>query len=146
MHDARVDNALLLLLETFLLAAFCWCFGCFRHTPLCLTRSLLLVRHRAAARALAGSRVGVRPLSAHRQAAAMPQSAVRSHLDVPLDIHRDFLAEIAFDRAFFFQNLADLVDLVFGEVANLLIEIDAGPMEERLRSRTADTINIRQPD
>src|SRR6185436_1077730 len=96
VHDARVDNALLLLLETLLLAAFCWCFGCFRHTPLCLTRSLFLVRHRAAARALAGSRIGVRALAAHRQATAMPQSAIRPHLDVTLDIHRDFFAEVAF--------------------------------------------------
>src|SRR5688572_33098163 len=104
MHDARVDNALLLLLEALLLAAFCWCFGCFRHTPLCLTRSLLLVRHRAAARALTGSRVDVRPLTAHRQAAAVPQTTVRPHLDVTLDIHRDFFAQVTFHPAFFFQT------------------------------------------
>src|SRR5262249_2092970 len=82
VHDAVVDDALLLLLEALLLAAcFCWCF---RHDSLslCLTGRLLLVCHRAAARTLAGAGVGVRPLAAHRQAAAMAQSAIRAHLDV----------------------------------------------------------------
>ena len=73
-------------------------------TLLCLTRRLLLVRNGAAARTLAGAGVGVRPLPAHRQAAAMPQPAVGAHLDVTLDVHRDFFAQVAFDRAFLFEN------------------------------------------
>src|SRR5579883_2921419 len=90
-----------------------------------LRRRFLLVGYGAAARALAGARVGVGPLAPHRQAAAVPQAAVRSHLDVPLDIHRDFLSQIAFDRAFLFQTLADPVHFVFGQVPDLLIKIDA---------------------
>jgi hypothetical protein len=46
-------------------------------------------------------------LAAHRQAAAVPQAAIGTHFDVALDVHRDFLAQIAFDRAFGFENLAD---------------------------------------
>ena len=34
----------------------------------------------------------------------MPQTTVRTHLDVTLDIHRDFFAEIAFNRAFFWTD------------------------------------------
>src|SRR5271165_1453520 len=71
---------------------------------LCLPRRLLLVRYRAAARPLTGARIGMSPLAAHRQAAAVPQSSVRAHLDVTLDVHRDFFAEVAFDGAFLFQN------------------------------------------
>ena len=54
----------------------------------------------------------------------MPQSAVGTHLDVTLDVHRDFFAQVAFDRAFFFENRTDLVDFVFRQVANLLVEVD----------------------
>src|ERR1022692_2345033 len=79
---------------------------------LCLTRGLFLVGYRAAARALAGTGVGVRTLSPDRQTTAMPQAAVRAHLDVTLDVHRDLFAEVAFHGSLFFQDLADTVDLV----------------------------------
>src|SRR5580765_5475608 len=62
---------------------------------LCLTRGLLLVGNRAAARTLARASVGVGSLSADRQPAAMPQTPVRAHLDVTLDVHRDLFAEVA---------------------------------------------------
>ena len=42
--------------------------------------------------------------------------------------------------------MTDVVDFVFGQVANLLVEIDARPVEQRLRTGTADAVNIRQPD
>ena len=58
----------------------------------------------------------------------MPQAAIGAHLDVTLDVHRDFLAQVAFDRAFVFENLTDVVDFVFGQVANLLVGIDARPV------------------
>src|SRR5580700_2654201 len=115
-------------------------------SPLCLTRRLLLIRYRAAARSLAGPGVGMRPLAAHRQAAAVPQAAVGTHLDVTLDVHRDFLAKVAFHGAFLFQNLADLVDFVFGQVPDLLIEIDAGPVEQRAGACAPHAVNVSQPD
>src|SRR4026207_611168 len=62
---------------------------------LCLRRCFLLIGDGAAPRSLARARVGMRPLAAHRQAAAMPHSAVRAHLDMTLDVHRDFFAQIA---------------------------------------------------
>src|SRR3954447_4093989 len=76
----------------------------------------------------------------------MPQAAVRAHLDVTLDVHRDLFTKVAFYRALFFQNLTDLVDFVFGQLADLLIELDACAMEERTRTGTAHAVNIRQPD
>jgi len=56
----------------------------------------------------------------------MPQSTVRPHLDVTLDVHRDLFAEVAFYRAFLFQDLADAVDFVLAQVADPLVEFDAG--------------------
>src|SRR3954452_7550695 len=66
---------------------------------LCLTRGLLLIGYRSAARTLARSGIGVCALAANRQTAAMPQATVRAHLDVPLDVHRDLFTEVAFDGA-----------------------------------------------
>src|SRR5450432_433464 len=63
---------------------------------LCLTRGLFLVGYRTAARTLARAGVGMCTLSPNRKAAAMPQTAVRAHLDVTLDVHRDLFAEVAF--------------------------------------------------
>jgi hypothetical protein len=59
----------------------------------------------------------------------MPQTAVGTHLDMPLDIHRDFLAEVSFDSALFFEDLADVVDLLFAEIAHLLVKIDSRSMQ-----------------
>ena len=43
-----------------------------------------------ARRALAGARVGVRPLAANRQTAAVPQSAITAEIDQAFDVHGHF--------------------------------------------------------
>src|ERR1035437_2824565 len=78
--------------------------------------------------------------------AAVPHAAVGTHLDVPLDVHRDFLAQVAFDRAFFFQNRTNMVDFVFRQIANFLIEVNPAPVKQRLRTGTADAVDVRKPD
>src|SRR5512146_985514 len=59
-------------------------------------RSSLLASD-AAARSLAGARVGAGALAAHRQVAAVTQSAVRADVDQALDIHLHFAAESTLD-------------------------------------------------
>src|SRR5579862_1034171 len=113
---------------------------------LCLCRRLLLVCYRAPARSLAGTRVGMRSLSAHRQAAAMAQAAIGAHFDVPLDVHRNFLAQIAFDGALLFQDLTDFVHFLFRQVADLFVEFNAGPVEQAARARPAYAVNVGQAD
>jgi hypothetical protein len=81
-------------------------------------------------------------LSAYRQTTAMPQTAIRAHLDVALDVERNFLTEIAFHRAFFFENLADMIDLFFGQIANFLVRIDTGPIAQALRPRPSDSVDV----
>src|SRR5205085_294165 len=85
-------------------------------------------------------------LAAHGQAAAVPHAAVGTHLDVPLDIHRDFLAQVAFDGAFLFEDLAHAIDFVFSQIADLLIEVDAGPVEQRTRTAASDAVDISKAD
>src|ERR1019366_6185748 len=74
------------------------------------------------------------------------QPPVGTHLDVPLDVHRDFFAQVAFDRAFFFQNRTNMVDFVFRQIANFLVEVNPAPVKQRLRTGTADAVDVRKPD
>src|SRR5947208_916461 len=62
-------------------------------------RLFLLARDRTR-RPLAGTRVGVRPLAADRQALAMAQPAIGAEIHQPLDVHRHVTAQIALDHVF----------------------------------------------
>src|SRR4051794_40268567 len=90
---------LLFLLESFLFRTLC---RCFRHVL--LDTGFLLVGHSAAARTLPCSSVRVRALAPDRKTPAVPQAAIRTHFDEPLHVHRDLLAEIAFDCALVFEE------------------------------------------
>src|SRR4051794_6609063 len=57
----------------------------------------LLLCDGALARALPRACVGPRPLAAHREVPAMAHAAEAANLHEALDVHRDLLAEIAFD-------------------------------------------------
>src|SRR5262249_18951418 len=118
-----VDDALLAaLLEGLLPLAggtffFLWC-RAFSGRRFGFSHELhdLLLGDRALARALAGARVGPRALAAHRQRAAVPHAAVAADFHQPLDVHRDFLAQVAFDPALLLDDAADLPDILFGQI------------------------------
>jgi hypothetical protein len=76
----------------------------------------------------------------------MTQAAIGAHFDKALDVHGDFLTEISFDRALGFEDLADPVDFVLGEVGDLLIGIDSGAVAQRFRARAADAVNVSKAD
>src|SRR5467141_3242191 len=111
-----------------------------------LAQDLLLGRNRAAPRPLAGARVGVRSLAAHRQVPAVPDPAIGLNFDQPADVHLNLLAEIALHAAFFFDFLAKMVDFIFRQVANLLRVIDTRFFRELLRAFLPDAIDRGQPD
>src|SRR6266436_7317061 len=111
-----------------------------------LAQNLLLGCHRAAPRTLAGARVGVRPLATHRQVPAVADPPVGLNFDQPADVHLNLLAEIAFHAAFFFDFLAEMVDFIFRQVANLLRVIDIRLGGELLRALLPDAIDRGQPD
>src|SRR2546427_1998356 len=111
-----------------------------------LAQDLFLRRNRAAPRTLAGARVGVRSLAAHRQVPAVPDPAVGLDFDQPADVHLNLLAEIAFYAAFFFDFLAKMVDFIFRQVANLLRVIDIRLTRELFCALLPDAIDRGQPD
>src|SRR3954451_6356623 len=72
-------------------------------------------RHRLA---LAGPGVGMGALATHRQATAMPQAAVAGHVHQPLDVHRDFTAQVALNPVFAVDQLADAEDFLIRQLVD----------------------------
>src|SRR5579872_6985734 len=99
------------------------------NSSLGLAGRFLLVGDCASTRSLPGARVGMRTLSANRQAAAMAEATIGAHFDETLDVHRNFLAQIAFDCALVFNQGSDLVHLVLGQIRNLLFGTHARPVQ-----------------
>jgi hypothetical protein len=85
-------------------------------------------------------------LTASRQTATMPQSAIRTHFHQALDIHRDFLAEIALDRAFPFDQIPEMIHFLLGKIAHFLFRVYLRPMKKRQSTGPPDAIDIGQPD
>jgi hypothetical protein len=65
------------------------------HTP--REAQLLLLAGNRLCRTLAGTGIGVGPLTTHRQATTMAQTAVAAQVHQTLDVHRILAAQIAFD-------------------------------------------------
>src|SRR6267154_5974367 len=106
-----------------------------------LAYGLLLCCDSSATRALAGARVGVRALAAHRKIPAVANAAIRLNFNQPADIHLDLFAKIAFHPAFLLDGLANVVDFLFGQVANLLGVIHAGFRRQLFRAFPPDAVD-----
>src|SRR5690606_20897994 len=89
-----------------------------------LLAGLLLTGDLHALRSLTGARIGLGLLTANRKAAAMTDAAVAANLHQTFDVLRTFAAEVTLDAALF-DGGAKAADLVFGQVADLAILVDA---------------------
>src|SRR5689334_25431641 len=107
-------------------------------------RSLLDERS-ALARALAGARVGLRALAAHRQPSAMPEAPVAAEVHQPLDVDRHLAAQVALDRHAR-DLLADALEVGVREVLHLAVERDACRGADLLRRRAADAVDRGEAD
>ena len=76
----------------------------------------------------------------------MTEATVGTDFHEPLDVHGDFLAEIAFDAMLLFNDLANMVDLVVVQFANLGVETDAGRGQNLAGLRAPDAIDIGKGD
>src|SRR5215469_17011142 len=86
----------------------------------------------------------MRALSADRQVPAMTESAIGAYFDEPLDVHRNFFAQIALYQTLGLNDRTDAVDLFLAEVLNLLHRIDLCLVEDASRARMTDPVNIGQ--
>src|SRR5262249_18827988 len=64
----------------------------------------------------------------------------------PLDVHRDFLAQVALDAALFLDHPADLPDVVFREVLDADVGAHARRRQDVVRALAADPENVGQAD
>src|SRR3712207_4262490 len=96
--------------------------------------------------ALAGARVGVRALAADRQALAMAQAAVAGEVHQPLDVHRGLAAKVALDIVVAVDRLADVQDLLVGQVLDPLFRRDAELGDDVLGRGLADSVDIGERD
>src|SRR5258706_12632984 len=76
---------------------------------------LLLVGDLSFHRSFASARIGLRALTAHRQTATMPISAIGTDFLKALDIQQNALSQISFGREFFHLR-ANFLFLVFRQV------------------------------
>src|SRR5450759_3672649 len=64
--------------------------------------------------ATAGTRIGARSLTARRQIAAMPQTAIGADFDQALDVQRHLAPQIAFDLVLLLDQIAQHADFSLG--------------------------------
>src|SRR3954447_20399561 len=110
-----------------------------------LLRRLLLAGDRHPLRALAGARVGLGILTAHREAAAMAQAAVGADLHQALDVLGALAAQIALDRHVV-DGVAQLGDLVVREVADVGVRRDAQLGEHLVGGRATHPVDVGETD
>src|SRR2546423_9753526 len=112
---------------------------------LLLLAGLLLAGDRALG-ALAGTRVGAGPLAAHGQTAAVPDALVAADLDLAPDVRGDLAAQVALDLVVGFDVVAELDDLVVGQVLGPLARVDPGRGERLGRAGAADAEDVGERD
>src|SRR5690606_19568329 len=108
-----------------------------------LLRDFLLAGDRSR-RTLAGARVGLGALAAHRQALAVTQAAVAAEVHQALDIHGDVATQVALDDVVAVDALADARHLVVGQLVDPALARDAHVLADPGRHRPADAVDVGQ--
>src|SRR5258708_1868287 len=103
---------------------------------------LLLAGDLHSLRALACARVGLGVLAVHGEPAAVAQPSVGADLLKPLDVLRALAAQVALDGHVVVDQLTQLDDLVLGQVANLAVWLDVSLLEQLVRLRAADPVDV----
>ena len=67
---------------------------------------------------LASSRIRMRPLAPHWQAATMSQPTITADVHQPFDVHLNLFPQIAFDIALLIDHRPDPIDLFLGKLTN----------------------------
>src|SRR5215469_11184725 len=97
-------------------------------------------------RTLAGARVGVRALAAHRQTAAMPQPAIAAQIHQPLDVHGHFTPQVAFHDVVAVDDFAELEHFLVGELRYPARVGDRDFLHDLLGLGWADAMDVLQRD
>src|SRR4051812_26712043 len=120
-------------------------FGCGIPASLLRLRRLAPAGNAHALGPLAGPRVGLRPLAVNREPAPVAKAAVGADLREPLDVLRAVMAKVTLDLASL-DRLAELHDLVVGQILDVGVGIHAGLAEDLARRRLTDAVDVSEPD
>src|SRR5262249_8642559 len=73
-------------------------------------------------------------------------AAIAAEIHQPLDVHRDFTAQIAFHDVIAVDDFANLDDFVFRQIADAPVERDAYLLADHLRIGRTYSVDIAQRD
>src|SRR6266403_5108961 len=116
-----------------------------RH-PLFAIRQLLLLAGDRLGRTLAGARVGMGALTAHRQSAAMTQAAIAAEIHQTLDVHAGFATQIAFDQIVAVDHFADLQHFLIAQLRYAAIIGNLDFLQDVGRILLADAMDVLERD
>src|SRR5579872_4335750 len=85
-------------------------------------------------------------LTADRKVPAVAESAIGTDFDETLDVHRNFLAKIAFHQSFGLDDRTNAVDLFFAEVLHLLHGLDFRFVENSSGAGMTNPVDVGQCD
>ena len=74
----------------------------------------------------------------------MTEAAVRTDIHETLDVHLHLAPHCSFGLVIRLDDGADFRHFVIVQLADLLVDVDAGLCEDLLRGRPSDSVNIRQ--
>src|SRR3982751_6607165 len=95
---------------------------------------------------LLGPRIGVSPLTPHRQPSAVPDSPVAPDIHQPLDVHGDFGAERALHLHRTLDHLAETRDLGIREIAHSGVRIDSSLSQNAAAGGPSDSEDVGEGD
>src|SRR3954468_23177540 len=100
----------------------------------------------SAAWTLLGAGVGVCALTTNWETPAVTNPAVAADVHESLDVHRDLGAQGALDTKVFLDRLAKPIHVGIVQVANSLLGIDVGRLQNAARGGASDSEDVREAD
>jgi hypothetical protein len=76
----------------------------------------------------------------------MSKATVATDVHKSLDVHGNFLAEVAFDSTLCIDDPADFADLLFGELLHPDLWPNLRPLQDELGTVMANAVNVRESD
>src|ERR1700742_1070693 len=110
-----------------------------------LLAGLLLASH-GLLLALAGTGVGLRPLTVHGQAPAVPDPLIAADLDLAPDVRLDFPAQVALDAVGRVDPVAQANQILFGQLVHPGVRADPGRLKRLSGPGPADAVNVSERD
>src|SRR5215469_6379530 len=107
---------------------------------------LLLLAGNRLGRPLAGARVGMGALTAHRQAAAVTQAAIAAEVHEPLDVDAGFAAKVALHHIVAVDHFADLQHFLVAQLVDAAILGDLDLLHDVGRDLRADAMDVLKRD